>query len=380
MKFLFKAFCYFLILVFTLSSEVIASGTFITKPDLQATPTESRAAIYFDGKKETILDSLTFNVNPLIAWNFAWLIAVPSKPEVDPISDELFPKLEKISAKGISKDNFLKKLFYFDIEENTKLPSQLFTRPVNLLQHQVFEPNDNQISDLNAWLEKYGYVLPKASFHLLEEYKSKGWYFIISEVNVNHLQLESGESLTIPGAHILPIKISFKTDKIIYPLKLTSVQPDYDSKDITLGYEYGLSSDQVLGEKDEKVDDMLKTQSKNIYPQIPLDYTNLKTEIFLFADRKYTAKGFDTIYANWKKNDEIEFVDFSGSNYLELPKRTFLTRLVAYQPMMQLEDVTFTYEVNNRLVNDHGSIVIQFLKFVFFPILIIFIVYKYKKR
>ncbi|MBI3443253.1 DUF2330 domain-containing protein [Candidatus Woesebacteria bacterium] len=341
--------------------------------DFQVVQTESKAAIIFDGEKETILDGLTFDLNPTVIWNFVWLIPVPTKPEVELVKDDLFPKLENISKGNFAKNNIFKRILYFDIEEQNSFSGDLYTRPASFLRFEVISP-PNQIDKLNNWLSYSGYLIPKGGRKLLREYEQKGWYFVIAEIDALHMMMDPNDILSLPGAHTFPIKITFPTDRIIYPLKLASIQPDYDSENITLSITYGLKSQDILGEKDERIDDELSEQSKNKYPSVPLDYAHLKVELFVFSDEKVYANGLNTIYADNVNREKIEFKDFKGQTYQELPKnKMFLTRLVTFKPMVQLEDLYVEESRDVKRINPDVSKKELFLRILFFVTISLFI-------
>jgi len=340
-----------LVLVLNSVKDVYAGGTFASNIFVQTVQTESRAVIIYDGKREVLFDSVTFNINPVIAWNFAWIIAVPGKPKVDFVLDDILTRLEVASEKKLFKNSLLKKLIYFDVDEEKVLPESLYTRSLDFINYQIFAP-ENSVAELEKHLSDFGYYIPKDGNRLINDYHEKGWYFIVAEINANHLQMDASESLTVPGAHTYPLKIEFDTDRIIYPLKLAKIQPDYDSKSVSLSYEYNLTSEQVLGVKDERVDDMLSYQSKNEYPRLPYDYGYQKIELFVVSDHKVESENFVTTYANWIDSSSIDFTALTKDKYFELPKkRMFLTRLFAFKPMIQLEDIYLKNASDNRRVN-----------------------------
>ena len=355
------------------SSNISAGGLALPNRDVQIAQTEQKAAIIFDGKTETMYESFTFNVNPITVWTYAWLIAVPTKPDVTLIKDDLFPKLDTLTKRTVYKNNILQKALFFDIEETNIQSEGIFSRPIDFTRFDIIEPPD-QVKKLEDWLTFSSYLIPKSGMSILKEYQEKNWYFIIAEVNALHIQTDASESLTIPGAHTLPIKITFPTDTIIYPQKLTSIQPDFDSKDITLGYRYGIDSQTVLGAKDEKVDGMLSDQSKNAYAQLPLDYSYLRTDLFVFSDSRMMADGFFPLYANTIDQDQVSYKDFHDTPYFSLPTKTMrLTHLQSYKPMMQLSDVTLTKDTNQKNVNSYSSLPTQYIK-VFAALLFIALV------
>lgn len=334
-------------------SRVEAGGAVFSNEYSQVLETESRAIIIWDGKKETILDSLTFNLNPLTVWNFAWVVAVPSKPEVEPIKDHVYVKFEKLAAKKIDKSKFWQRILFFDSVEEDAQPSQIFTRPIDISNMEVIEP-PNQLEKLNFAVRDVGYFIPKEGRPMLREYEKKGWYFVVAHVNALHLEMDASDSLTTTGAHTLPLRITFATDKPIYPIRLASIRPDLDSEAAVVSYDYGETSEKVLGEKDERVDELLSEQSRNKFPFLPLDFVNLKVDLFVLADRKVGVTGFTTAYANWVKSKDVDFNDIGGKKYIDLPEKNwYLTRVFDYIPMSQLDDLMIQDAGNNRRVNDH---------------------------
>ncbi len=343
-------------------SNAHAGGFFASNIFVQAMPSEFQALIVFDGKKETLFDTVTFNINPVIAWNFAYIIAVPAKPTVEPVIDDQLVKLEKLTDKKLTKESFLDRLLYFDVEEIKNVPENVYARSIDFVRYEVLGP-DKSPEDIAEYLAYYGYIIPKDGKRLIEEYHQKKWYFIIAEPNVNHLQYEAKESLTVPGARTYPLKIEFETDKIIYPLRLAKVQPDFDSENVTLNYEYGSSSEQVLGIKDQKVDDMLTAQSKNKYPRIPYEYGYQKIELFVISNKKVESDQLSTFFASPITRSDFDFSDVKGDKYFELPQdKMYLTGVFGFKPTIQLEDMEFQNAPNSRLVNTKPNTNLQYFK------------------
>jgi hypothetical protein len=361
---MFKLLCVLLLLQLFFkhtTSTIFAGGATFTNQFTQVAQAESKAVIIFDGKTEILLDSITFNINPISHDNFVWVIPVPAKPEVETIKDELSVKFEKLTEKKIDKRILWQKLLFFDITEENAKPSEVFTRPVDIWKFDIIEPGDYE--KLNAAVREMGYFIPKEGRPTIREYIDKKWYFIVAHVNAMHIQMNASDSLTTPGAHTLPLKITFDTDKPIYPLKFASIPPDADSEYAGLGYEFGSSSENVLGEKDEYIDELLSEPSKNKFPSVPLRYMNLKVDLFVLADRKMTAENFVVNYAHWIPNDKLPFIDLNENVYVQLPAKSwYLTRLFYYQPLSQAKDVELYPSESNRSVNDYGSKWVQALK------------------
>jgi len=93
---------------------------------------------------------------------------------------------------------------------------------VNILQHntignyEAFLLQSDMDADLNSWLAKRNFKqFENEELHIINDYSKKGWYFIIAR-----LIRENGE---ISTPH--PILIEFKTDRPVYPMRL-SADPD----------------------------------------------------------------------------------------------------------------------------------------------------------
>ena len=329
---------------------VHAGGLIATNGYPQVIPAEDRALIVFDGKTETIFTSITFTINPQVAWNFVYLVAVPGKPEVELLSHDLFVDLEKATQKSFDHYPWWQKILFPERLEEDALPAVVFSRAIDFVRFGVFAPDETE--KLSAWLLDMGYYIPKSAGGKLAEYGQKQWYFVGAEVNALHIEYESTDSLTVHGAHTLPLKITFPTDTLIYPSKLASFPPDTDSAAIPHSFAYGTRSELVLGETSDPVDRALAYQSKNKFPNVPIDYTPVKQELFVIADRKVTAPTMTTTYARPIDAKTFRLTDAKGNIIVPLPPgRLFLTRLYMYKPTVQLDDVVLQKINNTTLVN-----------------------------
>src|SRR3989344_5817772 len=318
---------FILYLFFTIcAEEALALGGYLTGDYGQVAPIEVKAIIDYDGTIETITATQTFAFNPLVVTNFYWVMAYPTKVEIkkpqtkEDILKDVFLELEKKTQKKFSKDNIFRKLLYPDIVEEKSEPAQTFSRTA-WIKYLKPVPDFKNMAELETWFRANAYPIPKNSRELFSGYLKKRWHFILADVDGSHLEISAPESLTINGAHTIPIQFKFRTDKIIYPLELIKIQPDRDSVNTPLSFEYGSSSQDVLGVRDEKVSDLLSTPSSNLHPPLLLDLMNIKIDLFVKAKYKVEAEGFTTVFSD-KVNGK------------------YLTRIVAYWPMTQIEDVT----------------------------------------
>lgn len=312
----------------------MGAGMYLTTAETQLAPVEDKAVMYFDGKKEKLVISQTFNTNPLTVWKFGWMIAVPSKPlKIEALKTDVFTNMATASASP--KPFWGQQLMFPEIQIQSVQPAQVHSRAIDMNKPTVFAPD--QMEQFLDWTRMYGYILPKGAKPVLENYMKQGWYVITFEVNALHLEYSATDSLTLRGAHTLPVTITFETQKLVYPMRLAAVGEDVDSLGVPLSFQYGQNSEQVLGVSDKRVDELLATQSQRKYPALPTDFVYLKTELFVIADRRYTAQDFLTSYADW--------TTLEGS-------RQFMTHLVGYKPLIQEEDIILTPVANGR-VNAH---------------------------
>jgi len=67
---------------------------------------------------------------------------------------------------------------------------------------------------LNNWLSQQGYTIPIGGENIINEYINKNWYFVAAKIIPEQLE-EKG--------NIHPIRLTFKTSEIVYPMKITSI-------------------------------------------------------------------------------------------------------------------------------------------------------------
>lgn len=216
MRYLFVGILAFLLLL-TSSSRVFADGMIIPSDPLRyINETDQRAVIWHDGKKQTMILSITFSGD---ADKFAWVIPVPSKPEVSQGFDELFTGLNQLTNPYYNRNlSPAGGSMQFGATLDSKAPSVsvIETKKVDIYDIAVLTANDTQA--LQKWLEDNEFEYPKNKEHLLTSYVSKGWYFVAAKVTTEALGYAAGGLKT---GHATPLKLTFDSDKIVYPLKIS---------------------------------------------------------------------------------------------------------------------------------------------------------------
>jgi len=173
-----------------------------------------KAVILYGNNTEHLILSVSFEGD---AEDFAWVIPLPAKPEIAVTDAELFWELSDFTAIEVPSPG-LGCMFFGGMA-----PGDL--EGVDVIEEQVVGPYATAIlSAANAtalvdWLNANGYVFPETGEEIVSEYIQKEWYFVATKINA--VEEDTGYAL-VEGA-IEPIVLSFASDEIVYPLRITSL-------------------------------------------------------------------------------------------------------------------------------------------------------------
>ena len=174
-------------------------------------PSQKALIFYADGREDLIL-SVRYEGN---ASDFAWVVPVPAQPAVDVADPELFWELAELTR------------LFLPPESEGFLPGAVSPPAVTVLEEKAVGPYDVAIlaaedpAALVDWLNSNGYSFPEAGEEILNEYISRQWYFVASKIS-------TGEEATgLAEGTIEPLVLSFRSDRIVYPLRITSLSSDF---------------------------------------------------------------------------------------------------------------------------------------------------------
>jgi len=214
---------------------------------------DQRALIHFDQGTETLVIDTSFKGD---GTNFAWIVPVPSAPKVETTTTGLFPTLETIFQPNIIHYippfywwAIVVGAFLFSIMRKLRrhesvagvllgwlcalfiaglfLPafatagvSALPTGAVNVVERKrlgiydtaVLSSRDGRALD---WLSKNGFAAPTNFLPEIQAYAQEGWFFVANKIRVD-------VSLSEP-AKPTPLALTFKTERPVYPLRLTGI-------------------------------------------------------------------------------------------------------------------------------------------------------------
>lgn len=146
----------------------------------------------------------------------AWVVPLPSVPAVQPASAEWFVQLSDLTQpeivyKTIRGAGAIEGMA--DAEQGVEVVSR---EQVGVYDVSILSSTDpNALLD---WLDDNGYAFPSEGRPILDAYVQEGWTFVATRVHpdeVDNLDVE-----------VHPLWFSFKTDRFVYPMRLTSLVDD----------------------------------------------------------------------------------------------------------------------------------------------------------
>ncbi len=293
-----------------------------------------RAVIFYENGIETLVLSHTFAGS---ADDFAWIIPTPQKPEVDKVSNSLFSSLQERTQRAFNQRGDIYPVpLMFDAMRSESFSGPTVaveeTKEIGYYETTVVSASDSQ--ELIKWLKERGYTYPVEDSYLLEDYIRDKWHFTIVRVKPNF----AGETVSaaLRRGHSTPLKLTFNSGDIVYPLKLSKVKIVHDS---------------------DKSKPNSQAQENKI-KQDPYYYDNyyrynerFPVVIYVLTDHRQALNGFQTEYAGWITKDEIEkLTDASWISPKE--KDYFLTKLTSSVERSAIDsDLHMKDSPNNKTVN-----------------------------
>ena len=321
--------------VFLIPLFVLADGGIFPPPDYYMYETDQRAMIFYENKTETLVLSATFRGD---AKDFGWIIPTPSRPDVSKSSDELFISLDELTRTQQTYPMPLDIDDAYRTGQNTEDVYIVETKKVEYYDIAVLTAGDSKA--LADWLSKNNYQFPTTSSYVLDSYIDNDWYFTAVKINTELINQSVGRQLR--EVHMIPLELKFSSDKIVYPLKISSVMQDFKS------YDY-LPLKQGSGASVE----MMPSFQPRISPYYPQKAGVL---IYVFTpDNKQTIPGFSAQYAGWvekKTIEELAFDDKGEPWFKPSQEKYFLTKLTRWMSYAEMtNDLYLRNASDNDLVN-----------------------------
>jgi len=254
-----------LALLLLLAPSARADGTIFTTLEQPTIPTQS-ALIAWDGTHQTLAIETTFS-NPGAApeSRYAWVVPVPSEPELKAATTGLFPTLRAITGPRIDDGRngglwlllpaallalavwmlvwlpfpvagrvvaagfavIVLGIACMPMFSRARSMQSVASADVEVLSAQPVGSYDTAVirSDtgdaIAAWLTDAGFTIPPEARPVLDAYAKEGWCFVAARLRAPS---------SAPADRIVPhpIAMTFKADAPIYPMRLTGVGASAD--------------------------------------------------------------------------------------------------------------------------------------------------------
>lgn len=271
-----------------------ADGGIFYPPGYYTAETTQKAFIYYSGQTENLVIVSSFKGN---AKDFAWIIPTPSLPTIDKAKTGLFNNLSEIThAAGALGPVY---------GVGFGLSGSLKSAPVEVVSEKTVGNYDTAVlkaTDENAlaiWLSNHGYSFPKDKSANLKSYVDEGWYFAIAKIRPELVSSTEVANQLSEGT-LTPLRLTFQTDKIIYPMKLTGI---------------ALTQTSTI------------TQPTDIGPPVPFSVSNVPVILYILSDHKTEQGKLSTNWANWINAADIGKLNDSLEANIIPTQKLFLTKM-----------------------------------------------------
>lgn len=206
-----------IVLLMIAATPVLADGCFLASDPTEDIyePAQKAVILHEDGREDLILQvKYEGDVD-----EFAWVVPVPAYPDVDVAQPEMFEELAYFTAVEAWETDggffaCLPASGGLDVSEVDVWEED----SVGIYEYAILSAADPQA--LVDWLNANGYPFPEEGAETIDHYVDKGWYFVALRINA----AEAAEGLA--EGTVQPLRLSFDSDDIVYPLKITSLSSD----------------------------------------------------------------------------------------------------------------------------------------------------------
>ncbi len=174
-----------------------------------------KAVLFYRNGREQLIISPSYQGPP---GDFAWVVPVPSRPQVKILHGALFHELARVvepaptpSAglimRGLAPGSAAHRASVVVLERKT----------VGAYDVSVLSATDG--SALQRWLDQNGYALPERAKRPLAGYIQEKWTFVACRVKA------PSEARGLQQGVLAPLSLTFPTTRLVYPMRLSSVNP-----------------------------------------------------------------------------------------------------------------------------------------------------------
>lgn len=203
-------------MIFALSAK--ADGMLVAPPGVDVYETDQKAVIFFEEGTEDLFISVSFQGN---AEEFGWIVPTPSEPEVVKSTDLVFTTLDELTRPEYpapTRGNWNNKMMLEGAMDSGVQVLQ--TKKIEYYDISVLKADNKDA--LYNWFNDNGYSFPQAGKYIIDEYIEKNWAFTAIKIDNDRLN-SYGINRQLSSGHAVPLRMTFKTDRPVFPLKISSV-------------------------------------------------------------------------------------------------------------------------------------------------------------
>jgi len=215
---------------------VLADGGYFPPPGYWIRPGEQKAIIFYEDNTETLILTSGFQGN---AKDLVWIIPTPTKPEITKANEEIFTNIAKLAQAKYETKSLSFGKAYMEGAADINRVLILESKKVDYYDVNVIFAVNSE--DLVEWFNQNNYSYPEEYSYVLNYYLNKGWFFTAIKISPES-QGATEVTQDLEEGHPTPIKMVFLSDKIVFPLKISSV--DFKPEDEV---KYGAAEDEPIG-------------------------------------------------------------------------------------------------------------------------------------
>jgi hypothetical protein len=176
---------------------VFAKNWMLVQQDIRE-PEQKAVLLYREGKprgqvpgRETLILSVKYEG---AAGDFAWVVPVPSRPQVEKGDAKIFEELAALTAPKVEEGGEAMMTRFRAAGAGARMGVEVVERrPVGVYDVAILSASDEKA--LANWLKDNGYALPGDPEPVLKHYVEKGWYYVAMRIDVKRVEAELVEKL-----------------------------------------------------------------------------------------------------------------------------------------------------------------------------------------
>jgi hypothetical protein len=196
-----------------LPAAALADGAFVWRKGVDLHEPQQKAILYWHAGREVMVLQVKYE-GP--AEEFGWMVPMPSQPEVDAIKPEDSPFAE-ISL-------YTQQRLRWGLRSKGESAGE---EQVAVLERKVAGVYDVAVlaatdaGALAGWLEEHGFAFPRERQDVLDHYVRKRWVY--AAMRIDPKQLAGDEVRKLRTGQLQPVRFTFRTSRMVYPLHISSV-------------------------------------------------------------------------------------------------------------------------------------------------------------